>query len=227
MKICSLIKDLLPLYHDGVLSEESKRAVAEHLEDCADCRAEYEKQFGADGALEAVFDEEEQRRIAESYREVKKRNRKRLIRTAVISALIAGALGALAMFVIKVRNTLPVYPQPMTTVKTVQELSEALEADGLDLLIPDPALLHTEGYYECAIELDNRTRKAKATGYSINGRSEERDYRWTVSAIPQQGGWTPADETVNDTAIGKAEFWGDPPEDEPSAGKSYTVLNTP
>lgn len=40
---CAIINDLLPLYADGVCSEESRQAVMEHLKDCACCRKEYEK----------------------------------------------------------------------------------------------------------------------------------------------------------------------------------------
>lgn len=40
---CAIINDLLPLYTDGVCSEESRQAVMEHLKDCACCRKEYEK----------------------------------------------------------------------------------------------------------------------------------------------------------------------------------------
>lgn len=35
---CDVIQDLLPLYYDGVCSEESKRIVEEHIETCADCK---------------------------------------------------------------------------------------------------------------------------------------------------------------------------------------------
>ena len=35
---CNVIQDLLPLYHDGVCSEESRKIVEEHMETCADCR---------------------------------------------------------------------------------------------------------------------------------------------------------------------------------------------
>lgn len=39
MKIhCKIIGDLLPLYVDGVCSEESKKAVEEHLPDCSTCQ---------------------------------------------------------------------------------------------------------------------------------------------------------------------------------------------
>lgn len=35
---CDIVRDLLPLYHDGVCSEKSRRAVEEHLTGCAACR---------------------------------------------------------------------------------------------------------------------------------------------------------------------------------------------
>lgn len=35
---CEIVQDLLPLYHDRVCSEESRRAVEEHLEGCGACR---------------------------------------------------------------------------------------------------------------------------------------------------------------------------------------------
>lgn len=38
---CDIVKDLLPLYVDGVLSENSKDYVDTHLKDCEDCKKEY------------------------------------------------------------------------------------------------------------------------------------------------------------------------------------------
>lgn len=35
---CRIMEDLLPLYHDGVCSEESRQMVAEHLSQCEECR---------------------------------------------------------------------------------------------------------------------------------------------------------------------------------------------
>lgn len=41
MKIsCEIIRDLLPLYHDGVCSNESRQMIEEHLSECENCRAE-------------------------------------------------------------------------------------------------------------------------------------------------------------------------------------------
>ena len=39
---CKVIEDLLPLYHDGVCSEESKEFVERHLCDCQSCRESLE-----------------------------------------------------------------------------------------------------------------------------------------------------------------------------------------
>lgn len=44
MKIsCSVIKDLLPLYHDDLCSEESRELIEEHIKVCNDCKSELKK----------------------------------------------------------------------------------------------------------------------------------------------------------------------------------------
>lgn len=39
---CTIIQDILPLYIDGVVSEDTKKMVDEHLKDCEKCQKEYE-----------------------------------------------------------------------------------------------------------------------------------------------------------------------------------------
>ena len=39
---CNVVLDLLPLYHDNVVSETTQKLVDEHLENCESCRKEYE-----------------------------------------------------------------------------------------------------------------------------------------------------------------------------------------
>jgi predicted anti-sigma-YlaC factor YlaD len=97
MKIsCEIIRDLLPLYHDGVCSNDSKMMVDEHLANCDSCRAE----------LQAMDDElpinnaEQNLNEAEAVKKLslrwKKGMRKSLLRgiliTIVIIALIALAI---------------------------------------------------------------------------------------------------------------------------------------
>ncbi len=40
---CSLIKDLLPLYIDDVISEESRIFIKNHLDECKECKNEFER----------------------------------------------------------------------------------------------------------------------------------------------------------------------------------------
>ena len=40
---CNIIKDILPLYVDDVVSEDTRNMVSEHIEHCENCRKIYEK----------------------------------------------------------------------------------------------------------------------------------------------------------------------------------------
>ena len=48
---CSLIQDLLPLYHDGVCSEESNKIIEAHLSECSSCKDYYNSLCEADENL--------------------------------------------------------------------------------------------------------------------------------------------------------------------------------
>ena len=39
---CHVIQDILPLYVDGIVSEDTKEMVEEHLRECESCRKEAE-----------------------------------------------------------------------------------------------------------------------------------------------------------------------------------------
>lgn len=39
---CEVVKDLLPLYHDDVVSDITKKIVSEHLKECEYCKKEYQ-----------------------------------------------------------------------------------------------------------------------------------------------------------------------------------------
>ena len=39
---CNTIRDILPLYVDGVVSDDTRNMVTKHLEDCEECRKKYE-----------------------------------------------------------------------------------------------------------------------------------------------------------------------------------------
>lgn len=45
-KECNIVADLLPLYHDGVCSDESKQMVEKHIAQCDHCRKMYKRMDG-------------------------------------------------------------------------------------------------------------------------------------------------------------------------------------
>lgn len=87
---CNIIGDLLPLYVDGAVSEDTKKLVEEHLAECADCKKAAEEM-----GKELVLSVHETVRAAETsfLQKMKKTWQKRRIRTAVISvAVTAGVI---------------------------------------------------------------------------------------------------------------------------------------
>lgn len=98
---CDIIKDLLPLYTEGLASEKSRIAVEEHLEDCEECRAIYREMREPKPQIRY------NREPAESFRRYAKKEKSKLrVRTAVITTsvillLVAVrliAVGGLAVF---------------------------------------------------------------------------------------------------------------------------------
>ena len=87
---CELIRDLMPLCHDGEASAQSRAAVEAHVRECEDCRAAWERLCSGDYVERYMFDAELSRRAAASYGKVKKK------RSHWIIALVIGLCGVLA-----------------------------------------------------------------------------------------------------------------------------------
>jgi hypothetical protein len=88
---CDVIMDLIPLYHDGVCSEESRKLVEAHLESCESCRvylAELEEEFKMESMVQDV-----EQRSAESFVRVKKELSKNRFRVGLISAILTLVIG--------------------------------------------------------------------------------------------------------------------------------------
>ena len=108
---CNLIRDILPLYHDGVVSKESEKAVVEHIGECEDCKSYYEKMCQADALEEVAFDEEITKKTADSFKEVSKTISKKIIKTIIKAVLITSVvaigvvIGLWALIVLYVTKT--------------------------------------------------------------------------------------------------------------------------
>lgn len=80
MKIpCGVIRDLLPLYAEGLASGETRELVDTHLADCPDCRARLNE------LKEPAAPEPD---ASEALRGVKKSIRRRRVQTALLAALL-------------------------------------------------------------------------------------------------------------------------------------------
>ncbi len=62
---CNVIRDLIPLYIDECCSEESKKAVEEHLEKCADCKRTHDEMKGTLFVKEPIESQKNFNRISE------------------------------------------------------------------------------------------------------------------------------------------------------------------
>lgn len=89
---CNVIRDLLPLYHDGICSPESRQLVDEHMAECTDCRAELERM---NAPLPTAHPQVEERTVVEAASSAWKRGRRRafskgFVLAAVLVALVCG-----------------------------------------------------------------------------------------------------------------------------------------
>lgn len=91
---CNIIRDLLPLYHDGVCSEESKALVEAHLKNCAGCRDELRKYDEPDALTVNLKEKVVIRSVAEEWKKSKIRA---FLKGALIVAL-AACIGCLIAY---------------------------------------------------------------------------------------------------------------------------------
>lgn len=85
---CEVIRDLLPLYEDGAVSEETAELVRVHLKDCAECREELRKM-----RTPISMPPEEDKELWERFEARRaKQRRKRRIGIACALSLLAAAV---------------------------------------------------------------------------------------------------------------------------------------
>ena len=127
---CPVIRDLLPLYLDEVLSPESTAAVDQHLAECESCRA-YCEQMRA-GEIQAKSSPDEHR-AAESLRRVKAKLNRRTLR--IIAASLAGALlligGYYTLFNVPLKSLKPSDVSLSAVVYPMEELRDEAGAPNL------------------------------------------------------------------------------------------------
>lgn len=93
---CTLIQDLLPIYVDGAVSEETACLVREHLDDCEECSKEYETM---QRELELPSNPDLRSESAHAMKNMKLGLKWKTIAVAAISVLLTVVLGITAYMV--------------------------------------------------------------------------------------------------------------------------------
>lgn len=96
---CHIIKDLLPLYLDDLVSEESAVEIEQHINSCPDCREYYEN-------IKSELLEEQKQKQEENYREInylkkiKKTTNKKIVLGTVLTLFTCILILAIKLFII-------------------------------------------------------------------------------------------------------------------------------
>ena len=97
--ICPIIRDLLPLYVDKLVSEESAFEIEAHLKNCPDCR-EYFEHMKSDLLEDQSGKQEETNREINYLKKIKKNNAKKVFWGAVLTFLSCILILAVNVFFI-------------------------------------------------------------------------------------------------------------------------------
>lgn len=107
-KECSVIRDLLPVYCDNLVSETTRTVIESHLRKCENCRNEY-KQMAAE--MPENFKENSTKRIFDNMMRKKKTER---ILKSVVSAIIICTVFIGGFFALR---DIPVVTEPTEKIK--------------------------------------------------------------------------------------------------------------
>lgn len=91
---CSVVRDILPLYLENMVSEETAESIKEHLENCPDCAAEFEA-MKSGKTVEKIGEEVQsdfEAEVLKSIKNIRKKFRKKVLRVGGIVAAILAAI---------------------------------------------------------------------------------------------------------------------------------------
>lgn len=89
---CSVIEDMIPLYKEGLCSEDTAEMVREHLEECENCR-KLSEDITAENRTENVKIPDE----TKVFNKVNRKMKKSKLKIAVLSVLLIAILGSLGI----------------------------------------------------------------------------------------------------------------------------------
>ncbi len=87
---CEIIRDLLPLYIDGLTSKESNQEIEKHLKNCEECKKYYQEMTGDIDNFSVITNEEIE--DVNLIKKIKKKNRKKALGIFVGAFVLSGVL---------------------------------------------------------------------------------------------------------------------------------------
>lgn len=131
---CSLIQDLLPLYHDGVCSEESRAIVEQHLAACSACKDKYAALCQGEELPVPPADPASELKKAASLQAVKRKIRQKQLLAAGIALVLLAVVCLSAIGFLK-NSRQVISPEGTVSVSTVDgSLLARLQGDRADHL---------------------------------------------------------------------------------------------
>lgn len=131
---CEIVRDLLPLYHDGVVSDSSKLAVEKHLEVCEPCKNEYEE-LSAELSIEST-----ENNTKNTFIKMMSKQKVKRICILITSIVLTCVLVISTMFVL---TEVPLVKVPETEIKIYNTYGYETET-GYEFFI-----LYNINAYEC------------------------------------------------------------------------------
>lgn len=92
--ICSVVQDLLPLYYDKVVLEDTAKELELHIEHCDACRKKYKEMCVENDLLSNLdtFNEKDENIAHEGYKRLMRKNRRRGILIGAIICIVCFSL---------------------------------------------------------------------------------------------------------------------------------------
>lgn len=136
MMKCSVIRDLLPSYIDGVCSQDTTEIVEEHLQSCEECRKTLNMMQQQLKPM-PILPEEEMMKAKMPFQAIKKKVRIQLLAAIVVTAMLTVIGYQVVQNVGSVHNVF--FPQIRTTVNFTSNMEkwERLSFDGKEYLVFD------------------------------------------------------------------------------------------
>lgn len=169
---CCIVRDLLPLSVENMVSEETAEFMKEHIENCPGCRAEKEKL--ADTLLNHLELREEHTDDRKTLKKIRTKIRTKKIFAAVISSvlslLIACVLGYYAMYV----------GIPMEFDENVIDIEKGFDKNSVSIIDEKPTL--EQNFYLQVNNIQGKGMIAETKGiFDTDESGETTCFTWEIT----------------------------------------------